>query len=85
MVTNYGGGGATKREGGSSEVLPLGKGGGGGKSLSHAEGGGDTKRGGTKSFEVVLIRELEVLAIVMGGAKRFHLLKGFRTRDFPIL
>ena len=34
------GGGATKREGGAREVLPLQKGGGGGgKSFSHAEGG----------------------------------------------
>ena len=42
MVTNYGeGGGATKREGGAREVLPLRKGGGGegGKSVSHSEGG----------------------------------------------
>ena len=35
------------------------------KSFSHAEGGG----GCTTSFEVVLTREVEVLAIVMGGAK----------------
>ena len=37
-------------------------------------------KGGTKGFEVVLRRELEVLAIVMwggggGGAKSFHPLK----------
>ena len=38
MVTNYGEGGATKREGGAREVLPLRKG-GGGKSFSHSEGG----------------------------------------------
>ena len=39
MVTNYGEGGATKREGGGArEVLPLRKG-GGGKSFSHSEGG----------------------------------------------
>ena len=38
LVTNYGKGGATKREGGAREVLPLQKG-GGGKSYSHAEGG----------------------------------------------
>ena len=48
LVTNYGEGGATKREGGAREVLPLRKGGGGGKSFSHAEGGG-----GTNSFGVV--------------------------------
>ena len=39
VVTNYGEGGATKREGGGREVLPLRKGGGGGKSFSHSEGG----------------------------------------------
>ena len=38
LVTNYGEGGATKREGGAREVLPLQKG-GGGKSFSQAEGG----------------------------------------------
>ena len=37
--------------------------GGGRKSFSHAKGGG----GGINSFEVVLTRELEVLAIAMGG------------------
>ena len=39
LVTNYGEGGATKREGGAREVLPLRKV-GDGKSFSHAEGGG---------------------------------------------
>ena len=39
--------------------------GGGRKSLSHAEGGG-----GTKAFEVVLTRELEVLEILMAGAQK---------------
>ena len=33
------GGGATKRKGAACEVLPLRKGGGGGISFSHAEGG----------------------------------------------
>ena len=33
-------------------------------------------KGGTTSFEVVLTRELEVLAILKGGAKSFHPLKG---------
>ena len=71
---------------------------GGGKSFSRAEGGGG---GGTKRFEVVLTRELEVLTIVIGGCKKFppfkrwaqkvfHCLEGggrkkFRTCDFPIL
>ena len=53
--------GGYKTGGGACEVLPQVK--GGGKSFSHGEGGG----GGTKSFEVVLTQELEVLAIVMGG------------------
>ena len=34
------------------------------------------KGGGTQRFEVVLTRELEVLDILMGGAKLFHHLKG---------
>ena len=46
----------------ASEVLPLQKGGGGRKSVSYAEGGG-----GHNKFEVVLTRELENLAILMGG------------------
>ena len=46
LVTNYGEGGATKREGGHVKFYPYQK--GGGKSLSHSEGGG-----GTKSFGVV--------------------------------
>ena len=44
-----GGGGGLQNGRGASEVLPLPKGGGGvGKSISHAEGGG-----GTKCFHVV--------------------------------
>ena len=39
--------------------------GGGGKSFICAEGGG-----GTKSFEVILMWDLEVLAIVMGGGRK---------------
>ena len=63
MVINYGEGGATKREGGGQvKFYPCNKGGGAGKSFSHAEGGG-----GTTSFEVILPKELEVLAIVIGG------------------
>ena len=69
LVTNNGEGGrATKREGGGGQVkfYPCKEGGGGlWKSLSHAERGR-----GTTSFEVVLTRELEVLAIVMGGGVR---------------
>ena len=44
-----------------SEVLPLQKRGGAEFLFSHAEGWG------TKSFEVVLTWELEILAIVIGG------------------
>ena len=64
LVTNYGEGGLQNGKGGASEVLPLQKR-GGRKSFNHAEGGG-----GTTSFEVVLISELEVLAIVMGGSAK---------------
>ena len=56
------------------------------------EGGGEMLKGrGTKSFEVVLTRELEVLAIVIvggggGGAKSFHPQKGGRRKKFyPVL
>ena len=45
-----------------SKVLPLQKGGGAEKAFAMLKGGG-----ATTSFEVVLTRELEVLAIVMGG------------------
>ena len=45
LVTNYGEGGATKREGGAREVLPLRKGG--------AEKVLAMLKGGTKSFGVV--------------------------------
>ena len=47
LVTNYGEGGATKREGGAREVLPLRKG-GTEKVLAILKGGG-----ATKSFGVV--------------------------------
>ena len=60
MVTNYGEGAATKREGGGGHVkfYPYEKGGRGRKSFSHVKGGG------TKSFGVVFTRWLEVLAIL---------------------
>ena len=41
-------------------------------------------KGGTKSFEVVLTRELEVLAIVMGGRKKFPPFKRHGTRSFTL-
>ena len=51
LVTNYGEGGATKREGGRQvKFYPYEKG-GGRKSFSHAEGGGSKR-----SFGVVFIR-----------------------------
>ena len=71
--TNYGkGAGLQNGRGGGTQVkfYPYKK--GGRQNLSHAEGVG------TKSFEVVLTRELEVLAILMGGRSKFW------TRDFPI-
>ena len=39
LVTNYGEGGATKREGGAREVIPLRKGGGAEKVLAMLKGG----------------------------------------------
>ena len=60
--------GSYKTEGGgANKVLPLQKGGRGTTSFSHAEGGGG---GDTTSFEVVLTRELEVLAVLIGGGGR---------------
>ena len=53
VVINYRGGG---RGGGHVKFYPYKKGAGGGKSLSHAEGGG----GGTKGVEVLLTQELKV-------------------------
>ena len=41
--------------------------------------------GGTKSFEVFLTQELEVLAIVRGGTKSFHPLKGGTQKVLPCL
>ena len=58
LVTNNGKGGYKLQEGGGiSEVLPLQKKGGADFFFSRAEGG----RGGTKSCEVVLTWELEIL------------------------
>ena len=80
-----GGGGGTKLEwGGGGGACELQKGRGAIR-FGHAEGGG-----GTTSFEVVLTRELEVLAIVIGGCKKFpfHPLKGGgggRNKFYPVL
>ena len=43
------------------------------------------EKGDTKSFEVVLTRELEVLAIVMGEGGGFHPLKGGVQKVLPCL
>ena len=85
-----GGRGATKRGGGgwgvgggAGKFYPYAKGGGGLTSFSHAEGGG----GFTKSFGVVFIRQLEVLAILNGGGgtKRFHPFKRGGGGVCPVL
>ena len=67
-------------------VLPLHKVGGGGV----AEKVLAMLKRGTQSFEVVLVWELEVLAIVMvGGPKGFHPLKqrggGAHKKFYPVL
>ena len=49
------------------------------KGFSHAEGGGTT------NFEVVLTRDLEVLAIVMGVAKCFYPLRRGVQKVLPCL
>ena len=71
MVVNYEEGGATKP--GASEVLPLQKGGQTGNVSAMLKGGGQKK-------EIVLTRELEVLAMLKGGAKSNHYLKGGRAQ-----
>ena len=79
LITGRGGGGGLQNGRGWSKwsFTPTQKGGG--------EGGGVGKalamlKGGTTSFELVLTREPEVLAIVqvMGGTKSFHSFKGGR-------
>ena len=79
LVANYGerrGGGVglqNGRGGGQVKFYPYTKGGGGQILLAMLKWGGG---GCTQSFEGVLTWELKVLAIVMGGVKSFHLLKG---------
>ena len=50
------------------------------KFYPYEKGGGEVlamlNGGGTKSFEVVFMRSLEVLAILNGGTKSFQSLKG---------
>ena len=90
-VTNYGeGGGATKWKGVGGKFhnykikkQQWGEGGGGRKRLRHTEG-----RVGEKVCRLVLTRELEVLAMLKGGAqKSFHHLKGggVSQKVFPCL
>ena len=74
VVANYRGGATKWVGGGASEVLPLQKGGGAGKSFSHAEGG-------AKSLEVVLTRELEIFSHTDCG----HPLEGAREKFYPVL
>ena len=42
-------------------------------------------KGGTTIFEEFKTQELEVLAILMGGAKGFHPLKGGHAKFYPVL
>ena len=42
-------------------------------------------KGGAKSFGVVFMPKLEVLAILKGGRKMFPLLKGGREKFYPVL
>ena len=71
--------------------LQNGRGGGAKRSFTPSKkkrgGGGvlDMLKVGTISFEVVLTRELEVLAIAMWGAKSFHPLKGGTQKVLPCL
>ena len=77
MVANYGrGGGAAKWEGGGHvKYYPYKKGGGGGTSFSHAEGGPKTFWG---SFYAV------ALAILKGGITSFHSLKVGGVKSFTL-
>ena len=43
-----------------------------------------SRGGGTESFGVVLTQELAVLAILYGGAKHFHTLRG-PAKSFTVL
>ena len=73
--------GYTRDEGGKLSFTPKEKKKGGGGSFSHAEGGW----GVTKSFGVVLTQEIEVLAILKVGGKKFSpykvVVKGFNCLE----
>ena len=62
LVINYGEGGGLKTGRGACKVLPLRKGRGGGRKKVLA-----MLKGGTQSFGVVVMRYLEILAILKGG------------------
>ena len=69
--------GATQHEGGAYKVLPPTKR-GSGKFLAKL-------KGDTKSFGVVFMWKLEVLAILKEGRKSFHSLKGVARKVLPCL
>ena len=78
LIKGRGGGYKTKRGGGGASEVKRGA----EKALAMLKG----VAGGTTSVEVVLTRELEVLAILMEeGTKSFHLLKGATRKDLPCL
>ena len=64
LITRRGGGATNCRRGGGNEVLPLQKKGGADFFIAVLKGGG------TKSCEVVLTWELEILAIVIRGGRK---------------
>ena len=79
QVTNYReGGGLQNGRAGYVNFCPYEKG-GGEKVLAMLKGGG------TKSFGVVCMRKLEVLAIIKGGLKGFNTLKRGGTKGFTVL
>ena len=77
LVTNYGEGGATKREGGAREVLPLRKG-GAEKVLAMLKGGHKKFWG---SFYAVA---LSFSHIVGGGREKFPLFKRGGAKSFTL-
>ena len=80
ITVKGGGGGLQNRKGGQVKVLPLQKKGDGQKKSKSCWRGA-----GIRSFKVVLTWELEVLAILMGGIKSFHPLKGDCEKFYPVL
>ena len=76
LVTTYGEGGLQNGRG-AYEILPRRKGG--------AENVLAMLEWGTNSFGVVSTWQLEVLAILKGGTKSFHSLKGGHEKFYPVL